>query len=43
MIEHVKLLREMGLPVPPPQTQLSVLIRNEVKTSSASLKELAPA
>ena len=41
MIEHVKLLREMGLPVPPPQAQPSVLIRNEVRTSSASPTELA--
>ena len=43
MIEHVKLLREMGLPVPPPQAQPSVLIRNEVRTFNVSLTEFAPA
>jgi predicted RNase H-like HicB family nuclease len=43
MIEHVKLLREMGLPVPPPQAQPSVLIRNEVRTLNVSLTEFAPA
>jgi predicted RNase H-like HicB family nuclease len=43
MMEHVKLLREMGLPVPPPQTQPSILIRNEVRTFNVSLTEFAPA
>jgi predicted RNase H-like HicB family nuclease len=43
MIDHVKLLQEMGLPVPPPQAQPSVLIRNEVKASGTERLELAPA
>ncbi len=34
MQEHVDVLREQGLPVPPKATELSVVIRNELKTAA---------
>ena len=35
MAEHVKTLREQGLPVPPPPPDPTVLIQNEKKRKSA--------
>lgn len=43
MIEHVKLLKEMGLPIPRPQEHPRVVILNEIKPQDASRPEFAPA
>ena len=43
MIEHVKLLKEMGIPIPRAQEHPRVVILNEIKPQDASLPEVAPA
>jgi predicted RNase H-like HicB family nuclease len=43
MTEHVRLLKEMGMPIPRPQEHPRVVILNEIKPQDASLPELAPA
>lgn len=43
MIEHINLLKEMGMPIPRPQEHPRVVILNEIKPQESSLPEFAPA
>ena len=43
MLEHIRLLNELGMPVPQQQERPRVVILNEIKPQAASLPEYAPA
>ncbi|MBE2233797.1 MAG: type II toxin-antitoxin system HicB family antitoxin [Anaerolinea sp.] len=43
MLEHIRLLNELGMPVPRQQERPRVVILNEIKPQAASLPEYVPA